>query len=262
MLSQAEQQFIAQQLALYDCTSREIEIYLAALQAGPQSVQRLAQQLGQNRITVHSAVAQLLKKGLLRETRRGKRRLIAAEAPDSLFRLLQVKENELANARANMGYVVGLLRRLHREEQESPNVVFYEGVDGFKRMLEMTLAAKNEFLAIINVQTFSQHLTPDYLEDFFQRRANRGIHSRLIFPEKATFAEKVLKKSKEYKIQVRLLPTSFDWRSGFISWNNCISLKSFTTTSISCTIVENDDIVSFYRNVLFEVLWNTGRAVK
>ncbi len=262
MLSQAEKRFIREQLLIYQCTEREVDIYLAALQSGPQSIQKLAGLLGQNRITVHSAVAQLIKKGLLFESTKGKRRLIAAEEPDSLFRLFQVKENELSTAKANLGYVVGLLRRVHTEEQDSPDVKFYQGVEGFKRMLEMTLSARNEFLAIIDVQLFSEHLTPEYLEDFFQRRADAGIRSRLIFPEQAQFAKKILEKAAEYRIQVRLLPSTFDWRSGFISWNNCISLKSISQRNISCTILENTDIVSFYRSLIFEVLWNTALKIK
>jgi len=258
MLSRAEQKFIQEQLQYFSCTDREVSIYLEALQMGPVSVQALAKQIGQNRITVHSATEQLVKKGLLYESRSGKRRLLVAEEPDSLFRLLSKKENELEYARANLGYAVGLLRRVHSPVSSRPSVQFHEGVEGFRRMLDMTLSAKGEFLALINVELFSEHLSAEYLENYFERRSEGGIHSRLIWPEENSFAQLVLKDAAKHKIQVRYLPTGEKWRSGFISWNNCISLVSFSAGQITCTIVENDDIVSFYRDIIFESLWRSA----
>ena len=266
MLSRGEERFVCEQLSLYNCTEREVEIYLQALKSGPSSVQQLARQLGQNRVTVHSAAAQLARKGLLYETRSGKRRLLAAEEPDALFRLLRIKENELENAKANLGYAVGLLRRVQSPSGSRPDVQFYEGTEGFKRMLELTLSAKGEFLGLINVELFAKHLSPEYLEDFFQRRAEKGIHSRLIWPHHSSsagsFAKRTIPKSKVYKMAVRYLPSAAEPRSGFISWNNCISLKSFSAGQITCTIIENNDIADFYRSTVFEPLWKISHAAK
>lgn len=262
MLSRVEERFIKEQLVLYGCTDREVEIYLHALQAGPSSVQDVAQILGYNRITIHSACAQLIKKGFLFETRKGKRRLLIAEEPEALFRLLKVKENELEVAKANLGYVVGLLSREHTPLSSTPTVQFHQGKDGFKRMLEMSLSAKKEFLGLINVDLFANHLTPAYLEDFFERRANLGIHSRLIWPQCGEFAKQILPKAIKYKTQIRVLPFSKEWRSGFISWNNSVSIKSFSAGQITCTIVENDDIASFYQDVIFESLWSNAKPLK
>ena len=123
-------------------------------------------------------------------------------------------------------------------------------------MLELTLSAKSDYLGIINVNLFSEHLTSDYLEDYFKRRAKQGIHSKLIWPELSTFAKRVLARSVELKIQVRYLPTHVDWRSGFVSWNESLSLMSFVSGQVTCTIIENTDIVSFHRDVIFCGLWN------
>jgi len=129
----------------------------------------------------------------------------------------------------------------------------------------MTLSSTNEYLGIINVEIFSDHLSPAYLENFFSRRAKYGINSKLIWNKLDPFANKIIKKSTEYKIQVRLLNPSThlesDWTSGFTSWNNYISLMSFNENQISCTIIQNDDIANFHRNTLFNALWDQALEI-
>ena len=125
-------------------------------------------------------------------------------------------------------------------------------------MLEMSLSSKNEFLGLINVELFSQHLSKVYLKNFFLKRAKKGIHSRLIWPGNKSFAKEIIPHAEEYKIQIRYLPEGSKWSSGFISWNNYLSLKSFSSGKITCTIIKNEDIVSFYQEHIFNTLWQVA----
>lgn len=261
MLSLAEKKFLTEQLSLYDCTEREAEIYLEILRRGPSTVYEISGALGDNRITIHSACAQLLKKGLLFESRKGKRRLLVAESPEVLFKLLSSKEAELESAKANLAYAVKLLNKNYSYLRSQPSVKFYEGVDGFRRMLELTLESKSEFLGLINVELFAKYLDPEFLKSYFMRRSRKGIHSKLIWPRLDNFAKEVIKQSNELKIQVRILESKTEWSSGFISWDNSLSLKSFRDGQITCTIVENKDIVGFYRELIFPYLWNQAKRV-
>lgn len=221
----------------------------------------MAETLSQNRITTHSACAQLLKKGLLFESRKGKKRILIAEDPEVLYKLIKIKEHELENAKANLGYAINLLNKNSSKDQHKPTLKFYEGSEGFKKMLELTLSSKNDFLGLINVELFSAHLKKDYLKNYFIKRAENNIHSKLIWHKIDNFAEFAIKNAQSLKIQIRLLESSTEWSSGFISWNNCLSLKSFSQGQISCTILENKDIVSFYRNTIFPSLWNQAKRI-
>jgi sugar-specific transcriptional regulator TrmB len=255
MFSSAEIRFITEQLESHRCTRREVEIYIESLKSGPSSVQSLARKISNNRVTVHSAVEQLISKGLMFESLKGKRRLVAAEDPEVLFHLLQIKENELENSKANLGYVVGLLQRIQKPTESAPNVRFYEGIDGFKKTLEMSLSARGEFISVIDIEFFSRHLSPEYLKNYFSRRSKLGIKSRLLWPHHSNFARKIMEDVSKYNIKVRVLPSNEDWRSGFLSWNNVVSLLSFSSGNITCTIIENEDIAFFYRNIIFQKLW-------
>ncbi|MDP4008398.1 MAG: helix-turn-helix domain-containing protein [Candidatus Peregrinibacteria bacterium] len=260
MLQAADLARIKAQLKQFGCSDREAQIYVKCLQMGPATVQEISRKLRQNRVTVHSAIEQLIEKGFVTESRRGKKRLIVAEEPDVLYKLIQQKKNELTLIEANVDFAVKLLQSVRAEEIGKPTVKLYEDVEGFKRMLEESLTAKGELLVFTYVDLFSQLLDPDYLEDYFVRRAAKGIHTRLIFPP-CDFAYRVNKKAKQYKIRIRLLPANLKWRSGFFAWNDSVSLKSFTEGRLTTTIIENRDIAHFMRNIVFELIWNIAEPV-
>ncbi|HLD32945.1 MAG TPA: helix-turn-helix domain-containing protein [Candidatus Peribacteraceae bacterium] len=261
MVTPADWQRITSLLGSLGCNEREIQIYLQCLRAGPETVREIAQQMKQNRITVHSAIDQLIDKGFLTETRRGKKRIIIAEEPSSIHGLLQKKQNELKLLRANAVYVAGILESLKAPHASRPTVKFYEGVDGFKYMLEETLKTRGEVLVFTYVDLFSQVLGPDYLEDYFIRRAAKRIHTRLIFPP-CQFARRVNAKAKQYRIQVRLLPPEIRWKSGIFSWDTTIALMSYTEGRFTTTFVENPDIAHFYRSVIFELCWRQAKPME
>ncbi len=254
MLSSTDVRRVSEHLRSLGCNQREAVIYLQCLQMGPASVQEIAKSLRTNRVTVHSAVEQLIAKQLLFETRRGKRRLIVAEEPTGLRRLLQKKENELLLMRQNLERVIPILSSVQSMDQSIPTVRIYEGADGFKRMLEETLTAKGELLVFSYVDLFSKLVGPEYLEQYFRRRAAKGVHSRLLFPS-CSFVDRVIMKQKEHLTQIRTLPPTVVWKSGIFSWNNCLALLSFTEQKLTCTIIENLDIAHFFRTVIFEMCW-------
>ena len=259
MITQAENQNIARELSSLGCGPRESAVYIFSLQSGPATVQQIARQIGCNRVTAHDAVEKLIEKGILFETRKGKRRLLVAEPPSVFQQLLQRKRSELDLVEERIGKIITKLEALQATDDSVPAVKFYEEVSGFKKMLEETLSAQGEVLVFTNVELFSQLLDPDYLENYFLRRARRGIHTRLIFPQCA-FAERVIKRAIPYKIDVRLVPAKYQWQSGVFAWNDCLALKSFTKGKVTCTIVQNEDIAFFYRNVVFDLLWDSLEA--
>ena len=108
---------------------------------------------------------------------------------------------------------------------------------------------------------FSEHVGQDYLLDYFSRRSKKGVHSRLIFPP-VEFAKKVVPRSKEFKIQARRINTKIAWKSAINSWDNCVSLMSFTHNRLTCTIIENPDIAWFFRNILFEMIWQQAEPIR
>ena len=260
MISPAQRVETVRALALFGCNPRESAIYLKLLELGPTSVQELARALKQNRITVHSAVEQLVAKGFIYESRRGRRRIIGAEEPVVLSSIVSRREQELTILRDNVGDLIRLLSTVRRPESSAPTVKLYEGKEGFKRMLEETLEARDGVSVITYVDLFAHWLTPAYLEEYFRRRAKRGIHTRLIYPP-SKFGERVNRRAREYRIEIHTLPPELEWRAGVFSWNDSLGIQSLTENRLTCTIIENRDIAHFWRTVVFPLLWRATRPL-
>ncbi|MCB0317569.1 MAG: HTH domain-containing protein [Bdellovibrionales bacterium] len=261
MLKKSTKKELLDSLRLFNCTDLEAEIYLESYQSGPASVQELARKLECNRVTVHSAIEQLINQGFLFETKKGKKRLIVAESPTNFERLVEARKKELFDLEQGFQRLNDVLSAVMPPDGHLPAIEFYEDSSGFKRLLERTLNAKNDFLSIINVDMFSEHVGQDYLLDYFSRRSKKGVHSRLIFPP-VEFAKKVVPRSKEFKIQARRINTKIAWKSAINSWDNCVSLMSFTHNRLTCTIIENPDIAWFFRNILFEMIWQQAEPIR
>ncbi len=259
MLTAVERSRVVTLLRHFGCNDREVGIYLQCLAMDPASVQEIARRMGRNRFTVNSAIEQLIEKGLLVETRRGKRRLIAAEDPDVLFSLLERKRSDIERLSNNVEYASRLLRSLRPVETSKPSVRFYEGVEGYKRMLAETLSAKGEVLVFSYVPLLASIVGEEHLEAYFRKRGRKGITTRLIFPH-CDFADRVLKRAKDYRIDIRYLPKGTQWRSGIFFWNDCIALLSYTLNRLNCTIIENKDIADFYRKIIFELCWSQASS--
>lgn len=260
MLNRSDLLLVESQLKHFDCSPRAADIYIECLKRGPATVQELARALKQNRVTVHSAVEQLLKKGLVYETRKQKRRLIVSENPSILLTLIQRKENELRALKVNIGYVTEVLSSIQTADRSVPTIQLYEGVDGFKQMLEKTLEAKGEVLVFSYVELFSKLVGIDYLEDYFERRAKKGIHTRLIFPT-GPFAVRANKKAARHKMQIRVLPPELKWSSGIFSWNDTVAIMSYTESKLTCSLIENKDIAYFYQHIIFGLAWQQAQSI-
>lgn len=247
-------------LKRFDCNDREAATYIECLQMGMSSVQEIAHRLNSNRITVHSSIEQLIKKGLLVESRKGKKRVIVAESPDVLYRILQRKSNELKLIEYDLDSMTKLLYSVHSQDGNLLNVRLYEGPEDFKKILEEMASTKNDLCLFTSERLFTENLNVAYLRYYYKRLAEQGVHTRILCPPGVYFT--AFKEDQEkYKLQIRLLKLSSECQAGFYLWNDNIALKSFKDDRFICTIIRNKDLYFLFRHVIFELFWNAAEPL-
>jgi len=248
-------------LKRFDCNNREAATYIECLQSGSTSVQEIAKKLNSNRVTVHSTIEQLIKKGLLFETRKNKKRLIIAESPDVLYRILQRKANELKLIENDLDTMTRLLNSIQSQDQNAWKVRVYEGMDDFQKVLEEMAESRNDIYVFSYREPTTDIMNIAYLGDYYKRLAQNGIHSRIICPP-GDYANSFKALQTPYQIQIRLLPKTTQCEAGFYSWEDNIALQSFKDNQIICNIIQNKDLSIFFRNVLFDFFWKVAHPVK
>ncbi len=249
-------------LSYFHCNQKQQQIYLLCLQQGPLTVQELATILSINRVTVHSSVEELMKKGLLYETWKGKKRLIVSEGVNALYRLFENKKAEMQKMEATLKLATEAMKHLSGGQKVSrPGFKFYEGVVGFRKMLEETLDSKDYVYIILSADVFSQIVDTDYFLQYFSRRASKGIATKVVYPT-CDFARSVNRRAKEYNMEVRVLPAEVTWSAGIFSWNDTVALLSFSQQSyLTTTIVENRDIAHMFQSILFDSVFSRAKAL-
>jgi sugar-specific transcriptional regulator TrmB len=236
----------------FDCNHREASTYIECLQMGTGSVQEIARRLNSNRVTIHSTIEQLIKKGLLFETIKGKKRLIAAESPDVLFRILQRKSNELKLIEKELEQTAKLLYSVQSPGRNSWNVKVYENEDGFKKILEETLSAKNS-ISVFTSSKILANVPPTYFNDYYKRLSESNIYSRIICPPQ--YAETFKEVQLQNKIQFKPSTSLNQFQISCFIWNDQLALITCPDEQLICTVIQSPELVVFFRDFLFEKIW-------
>ncbi len=120
--------------------SKEVSVYLAALELGWSSVQKIAQKAEVSRPTAYEVIRGLIKKGLMREIKRkggirGEKTYFVAESPDNLLGLLRVQKREIEEKEREFIRIISALQSKYYLAGQN-EIRTYEGKEGLKVLLD------------------------------------------------------------------------------------------------------------------------------
>lgn len=117
-------------------SDKEAKVYLAALQLGAASVQKIAEKAKINRPTTYVILESLSKKGLATTHEQGKKTLFAAESPERLQLLLTKLEADIKEKKSELAEAMPDLKAIFNFAGNKPRVKFYEGEEGMQSLNE------------------------------------------------------------------------------------------------------------------------------
>lgn len=158
-------------------SEKAARIYLAGLELGETSVQRLAQKTKLQRTTVYRLVAELKHTGLFFTSISQKKRLYTAEEPSKLLERLDRQKTRLEKALPDLLSLVTLF-------DKKPHIKYYEGETGIKKVYADTLKYPGQkILAWVNSEALS-NFKIDYLrQEYLPERIKKRIPVLAIAPD-------------------------------------------------------------------------------
>ncbi|MFI5205521.1 MAG: TrmB family transcriptional regulator [Candidatus Paceibacterales bacterium] len=147
----------------------ETKIYLAALELGKCLPKHLADKAGVKRPTLYESLPGLLGQGLLSETVIGKRRYFVAEDPQIL---MEKKQSELEQ----LEKLIPELRILLTTSTTKPKIIFYEGVEGVKKIYLDNLRERKATLNFIGLENINPEINEYAQHYYIPRRIRYGIN--------------------------------------------------------------------------------------
>jgi len=114
---------------------KEVKVYLAGLELGPNSIKNIAEKVKIPRPTVYEIVKKLEEKGLFVETKKGKKGLFVAQSPSQILRFLRIKKREIEEKEREFTRIVSILEAKYSREKEEIRI--FQGKEGKKAIIEI-----------------------------------------------------------------------------------------------------------------------------
>jgi sugar-specific transcriptional regulator TrmB len=128
-------------------TEKEARVYLAGLELGPGSVQKIAENVGIPRPTAYQIIKKLEEKGLFIETKQAKKRYFTAQSPGKILGLLRVQKKELEEKEREFIRIISALELKYSLKGE---VKIFKGEEGIRAIEEIISFSSTPEIFLIN----------------------------------------------------------------------------------------------------------------
>lgn len=224
----------------------EVRLYLAALDMGESTITDLASKVGMPRTSVSGILEDMLKRGLMHNYIKRKRKYWVAENPEKLMILLKEREAALKS-------IMPELQAKRFSHGGRFVVQIYNGPTQIKLIMDDVIDTKHHILAIVSWDEWKVLLGNEFVEDFIERRVQHFLKVRLLTGHTASADE--LKKADEQNLRhTRFLPPNTAINNSIFIYGNKLAIISLNKRQ-PMGIVIDDLEIAHTAEVMFEALW-------
>jgi len=237
-------------------SEKEAKVYLASLELGKSSVQKIAQKAEVKRATTYVVIQALMKKGLMGSLEQNKKTFFFAESPDNLLSLIRIQERELEEKERRLKRMIPEMLALYDSSDKKPKVCYYEGTEGLKSVQQEYLKVKKkEIWTIFNADHFSRFSPRVGADEYTKERARRGIKGRVIYISKHGPIKSLESDKKKLRQSKRLPYKDFPFEADFTIFDNKVSIEAYDD-KVMGVVIEDDRIADSMRT-LFNAIWKS-----
>ncbi|HCP08784.1 MAG TPA: hypothetical protein DIT25_03245 [Candidatus Moranbacteria bacterium] len=165
-------------------TEKEVATYIILLESGSASVQGISRNTGINRVSIYAALDELKRKGLVAESRKGKKKLFVAENPDNLERLVAKKKEEAKiEEHLLQNTILPMLKAIDISQENKPQIKFFEGADGITKVFDEYIIKQREAINCGSYETASKVVSEKDELEFFQDIKERKVFYRMLLED-------------------------------------------------------------------------------
>lgn len=237
---------IKQVLGQLGLNDRHATIYLACLEIGSASIQKISAKSGFARSTCEAVLKSLREKGFVTAFQKKRTRYFSPEDPKKIVALAREKVSLLEEALPQFSarYFKGDIL---------PTVRLYQGETGIKGILQEILLEAKELISFGSIEDIYAALG-DSFPKFTAERVKKGIRTKVILRD-SPFAKERQRLGPKQLREVRLVPETYQYSSVAFIWNNKVALCSLKEGVIAL-VVESNELANIQR-AMFNFIWET-----
>lgn len=237
-------------------SEEQAAIYSALLDKGPLKAGAISAWTGLKRGLIYKVLDQLENMGLVsKKGGEGTVAVFAPEHPSILAVIMERKEKSFALAKEAVSFSLGALSSKFNLLSGKPNVQFYEGKEGIKKVLEDTLLAPagTEIYTYADIEAITKYI-PEINKEYSAKRENLKIKKKglVLDTEKA---REIIKNYHTDVTETRFVKSNTsEFETVIQIYENKISYITLRDDSMIGVIIEDSSIYKIHK-AIFETLW-------
>ncbi len=229
----------------------EAKVYLALIELERGTVSQIARKAGINRTTVYDVIRHLWEWELVSEVAGMKKQTFVAASPSKLPVVMQQRANIAAHRVDQARELVGQLKLLQQSTGFRPQIVLFEGMDGIKRLYNLSLESKGPIRAFLSAESL-EGFEADFARQYFRKRAAKKIHIRAIMADDL-IARQYQRQDKALLRETRIVPhDKMDVQPETYIYDDNIAL--FSLREKVGVLITSPDMAKAQRK-LFDLAW-------
>jgi predicted transcriptional regulator len=240
---------LKQQLQKLGLTENEAELYLASLELGMATVQRIAKKAGFERTSTYGIIESLRERGLITTTIQNKKTLYYAEPPEKIMEQVETQKRIAEK-------IMPELRALTNLIDNKPKIRFFEGKEAIRDIHLDTLHFPNqEVMTWISELGFYQHYDHSFWEDVYMPgRLEKKIWIRAIAPN--TEVAKVFQSEDKKWLRKTRINTGDNFIEAIILLYGGKNVGIISTDELVGFVIESTRLYNTLKG-LFEMQWQS-----
>jgi len=230
----------------------EAEIYCCLVKRGISSVLGISKETKIHRSNIYEALRNLLKKGLIYEVTKDKKKFFYARPPASLFDYLKNRELELQS-------VIERLESEHAKHHEESSIRISKGKFALREAI-MGLLGIEQPIAVYGIPQKAPEILGPMLKEFHPARIKKGLLMRHIYNKgDVSNGEDRIKILNEMEhTEAKHLPSKYDSMVSTLICGTTVLLLIWHEEDITVIEIKNEDVAKSYQNY-FEILWKSAK---
>jgi len=250
-MSSPIRQEVHELLSSFGLSPLEEKIYLALLERGTSTLTPLSDMVAVPTTTVQSAIDRLVNRGVISVSKRGSRRVYAAEDPN-IFR--QQLEKQLEEVRTTLP----LLRSLIKTHEGIADTKIFRG-DQIRNIFHAAIACESkQIYEIVSAKEFQRTIGEKF--HFTRRRVKNRVYLKSLRVE----SEEIKRYNKSIHAAelraAKFLPTEVYFKASLMIFDETIALLSTKDEDLGL-LIESRSCALMLREI-FDILWSISRTME
>lgn len=235
-------------------TLDEANIYNVLLEGGFMPARTVALRADIGRPLTYKILDDLIIKGVVeKKDTGGKISLFAPVHPRELEKLLEKKKTDIENTKKALDESLGLMISKYNLFIGKPNVQFYEGIEGIKKVALDSLSSQTDICSFVDTDTLLE-IYPDLNKEYVGKRLNNTIKKKIISTD-SPIVRTIAKTDDKNFTEQRIVNKKIHFATIVMIYDNKVSYITLDPKKHIGVIIEDPDIYKT-NQAIFDYIWD------